>query len=118
MAKRSGSGGWGTTLTGYAATKDNLEETKRLFEQMSSHVVYSDVEYAVYVEFGTSRMPANGALRASVQDTLGNLESLVEDASSAEDISRVIAEDIAEGWRNDVWVDTGRLRDSITVKRA
>lgn len=108
--------GWGIKMNGLDGAKDGLQGLVE-GDLMQSHAVVSDVEYAVYVEFGTSRMPANAALRGSIQDTLNNLDSVIANADSVSDISRLVAEDIADGWRQDVWVDTGRLKRSIHVEK-
>lgn len=107
---------FGLTVQGLDSVNGTLDAMVDLGDEMSGHVVASDVEYAVYVEFGTRYMAANGALRASVTDTLGNLSSIVDDADDANEVTKLVAEDIAEGWREDVWVDTGKLRNSIRVE--
>lgn len=107
--------GWGVKLTGLDATTDGLEQMVEASE-MTTYTVASGVEYSVYVEFGTSTMPANGALRQSTKETMSNLGSVISGADSIGEITQLIAEDIAAGWRKDVWVDTGRLKRSIHVE--
>lgn len=107
---------WGVTLSGVETAEANIEALEDT-SPTAGHVVKSDVEYSVYVEFGTRHMAANGALRASVSETMANLGRVVGDADTVSEITEAIAEDIAEGWRDNVWVDTGRLKNSITVER-
>ena len=107
--------GWGVEIEGLDDTQDGLEAMVESFE-MSSHTVVSNVEYAVYVEFGTSNMPANGALRNAIQETMSNLDMVIGGADDPDEITREIAEAVKAGWRRGVWVDTGRLRDSIHVE--
>lgn len=111
-------GGWGVKLNGYNDVHNALEEMGEMYEDMGTYVVVSDVRYAVYVEFGTSKMAANGALRKSAKATLANIDNVVASVEDPSQITQRVAEDIAEGWRQGVWVDTGRLRNSITVEEA
>lgn len=109
---------WGVTLSGLAGAKSGLQAVADNATEMTTYAVVSDVEYAIYVEFGTSKMPANAALRNAIEESMANLESVASGADSPSDISRLLAEDIANGWRENVWVDTGTLRRSITVEEA
>ena len=105
----------GIEIHGLENTISNLEEYRLKWGEFVGKAVVSDVEYAVYVEFGTYKMDANRGLRDSMEETMNQVDSLAEQADSAEELGDIIAESIAEGWRDKVWVDTGRLRDSITV---
>lgn len=106
-------GKWGVTLTGASEVETTLDVLDNI--RFDGHVVKSGVDYAVYVEFGTKNMDANGALRASTAETMANLDSVIDGADDGNEITEAIAKSIAQGWREGVWVDTGRLRDSITV---
>lgn len=109
--------GWSAELTGMRGVQKALVAYEHKWGSFQRHVVISDVEYAVYVEFGTSNMPANMALRNAVSETLSNLPSMAKKAGSGDELSRMIAESIRDKWKEDVWVDTGRLRDSIHIER-
>lgn len=108
--------GWGVEMEGLDDTQSGLEGMVDGFDGMQSHAVVSDVEYAVYVEFGTRNMPANGALRSAIQEVLSNLETILAGASDPDEMTKNVAEAIKAGWRRDVWVDTGNLRSSIRVE--
>lgn len=138
-------GGWGVEIEGMQDVQSNLEAVAAAYGSMRSHVVASDVEYAVYVEFGTGPhiirpkeggtlafevggetvfakevkhpgTPPNGALRKAVRTALANLDAIVANANTPDEITKELAEFIARNWRQDVWVDTGRLRQSIHVE--
>lgn len=94
---------------------NTLEEMQLQWGEFAGYAVGSDVDYAIYVEYGTYKMPANRAMRNAMRDTMSRVESFAARADSADELGRMIAEDIASRWRSDVWVDTGKLRDSITV---
>lgn len=110
-------GGWGTKMSGMASVEQTLDTVRNDWGEMQAHTVVSDVEYAVYVEYGTSRMPADGSLRDAISSTTSKIDRLAGKANSADELSRLIAEDIAEGYRNGVPVDTGTLKNSIHVEK-
>lgn len=109
---------WDVSFEDEGGVFAQLEDMEEDFTTFEEHTVASNVHYAVYVEFGTKYMRANAGLRESVADTMDNLDSVVGDADSADEISRLIAEDIRDGWKRRVWVDTGRLKRSIHVEEA
>lgn len=109
-------GGWGVEVSGLDDTTSGLESMVEGYGDMQSHTVASGVEYAVYVEFGTKHMPANGALRNAIEETMSNLDTVIAGADDPDQITKNVAESIKAGWRREVWVDTGRLRDSIHVE--
>lgn len=111
------SGGWGIEMNGFGAATAGLEAVAESYGAMETHTVKSDVEYAIYVEFGTRYMPANGALRSAIDAAMANLGSIIGDVDDPDDITKKVAEAIAEDWRRDVWVDTGRLKSSIHVAK-
>lgn len=136
---------WDVELEGLAAVDTMLQEVADEYGAMGTHTVKSGVDYAVYVEFGTSAhvirpngadvlafesggetvfakevkhpgTPPNGALRAAAKEAMANLDTIAASASTPEQITERVAEYIARGWRSGVWVDTGKLRASIHVE--
>lgn len=110
-------GGWGVNINGFDSATDTLESVVEGYGQMGTYTVKTDVHYAIYVEFGTVHMPANGAMRAAIDEVMNNLGTVIGDATGPEEITKNVAEAIQAGWRRDVWVDTGNLRDSIHVAK-
>jgi hypothetical protein len=110
-------GGWGVEVEGLDDQQDDLEAMVDAYGEMGSYTVISGVEYAVYVEFGTRYMEANGALRNAVSEVMANLDTVLAGTTDPEQMTKNVAEAIMAGWKRDVWVDTGRLRRSIHLER-
>lgn len=131
--------------SGLDAVQTQLDNLSAQFSVMKNRAVVSDVPYAVYVEFGTGPhvirpkddgvlafeaggetvfttvvhhpgTPPNGALRKAVAAAMANLDAIAADADSGDDLMEKIADFIKRGWKQEVWVDTGRLKRSIHVE--
>jgi len=102
------------SLDGFSALNETLDYTGFGTE---SYRVKAGAPYALHVEFGTSRMQAQPFLRPAVEDVVANIDRYVDDADTPEELVEQLAEAIAERARDRAPVDTGRLRDSITVER-
>lgn len=110
--------GWGASITGTRQATSALLAYEKAFGEFQNYTVVSDVEYAVYVEFGTKYMPANAALRNAVSETMAELDSILAGSFASEaDMGRKIAESIRDKWKRDVWVDTGKLQRSIHIEK-
>lgn len=110
-------GGWGMKMSGAASVENRLDMLRDEWGEMQAHTVVADAEHAVYVEYGTVHMPADGSLRDAVSSTVAKIDTLAGRANSADELSRLIAEDIADGYRGSVPVDTGELKSSIHVEK-
>lgn len=103
----------GINVVGMTATLDSLEDMK---PSEAQYRVSASTDYAVYVEFGTKHMPAQPYLRPAVNETMRQADRLAGEADSTDEFVELIAESIAEKARGQAPVDTGRLKNSITVE--
>lgn len=92
-----------------------------LTDQIGGDTVYlvgSNVQYSVYVEFGTSKMQAQPYLRPAVDDVMGRKADTIanESASAAELVTRLALEIEREAAQR-APVDTGTLKASIRAER-
>ncbi|NGM69192.1 hypothetical protein G6M89_09260 [Natronolimnobius sp. AArcel1] len=79
--------------------------------------VGTNVEYAIYVEFGTSRNQAQPFLRPAVEQAVSELDQYAGDADSPEEVVERLALKIEEYAKDNAPVDTGNLRGSIEAQR-
>ena len=109
----SGSQGWGTRLAGLTSAKNGIQAIGDQWIAMDNVAVIATVDYAVYVEYGTSRMSADGSMRDAVRAV--NVQQLANSTGSADELGQAIANDIQQNWASSVPVDTGAYRASIQV---
>lgn len=102
-------------ISGIEATEQMLEESKP--EATAEWRVHADTDYAVYVEFGTSKMEAQPYLRPAARRAMRNIDSLAEDADNVNELVENIAIAIEDEAKERVPVDTGQLRNSINAER-
>ena len=106
------------TLAGYA-------DVYQMFDMAQSAlpdgpvvwVVGTNVYYSVFVEFGTSKMPAQPFFRPAVRMAERNVQSYIQSHESLETAIAAIAYDVEGMAKKKAPVDTGRLKSSITAKR-
>lgn len=79
--------------------------------------VGTNVEYAVYVEFGTSRMEAQPYLRPAAEQAVAELDQIADDVDNADELVEELALKIEEYAKERAPVDTGKLRNSISAKK-
>jgi len=108
-------------MTDLSISIDGVDESKAMLEEAkpdgsATYRVKADTEYAVYVEYGTKHMSAQPYLRPAVNQTMRNAGSYAEDADDLDGFAKSLADAIAERAQDKAPVDTGRLRDSITVE--
>lgn len=100
---------------------DGIESTKAMLEtkkpDTAKYRVTADTEYAVYVEFGTRYMEAQPFMRPAVNQTMRNAGKYAEDANDTDEFVESIAEAIANKAERKAPVDTGRLQNSIEVRK-
>lgn len=102
--------GYADTLAAFDAVKDWAGEAE--------YVVGTNVQYSVYVEFGTSKMAAQPYLRPAVEDVVNRMgDEIAEDAESAEELVKRLALEIERGAKERAPVDTGNLRASIEAEQ-
>jgi phage gpG-like protein len=100
------------TLIGMADVLDALDFDP---QGESTWIVGTDVEYAVYVEFGTSRNRAQPYLRPAVERAVRKLDSL--DVGSPDEVAQKLALEIEREAKAEAPVDTGALRASISAEK-
>lgn len=105
----------GIGLIGLSATQDMLENAKP--DDTATYRVSAETDYAVYVEMGTRNMEAQPYMRPAVNQTMRNAGSYAAQADSNDEFVELLAEAIADKARDKAPVDTGTLRDSITVEK-
>lgn len=103
----------GIALLGYDAMLDSLEAAK---PSEATYRVSASTDYAVHVEFGTKHSPAQPYMRPAVNQVMRNSERYAGGADDTDELVENLAEAIAEKARGKAPVDTGKLRDSITVE--
>lgn len=77
------------------------------------YIVGTGVEYAAYVEFGTSKMQAQPYLEPAVRTVMRNLGRYEEEADDIEELIKILALEIEREAKQGCPVDTGTLRSSI-----
>ena len=107
----------GLEILGTAATLEALEDLKD-FAGNAEYVVGTNVEYAVYVEFGTSKMQAQPYLRPAAERVMQQeADAIAADAENTEEVVKRIALAIERHAKEEVPVDTGNLRGSIEAEK-
>lgn len=102
----------GVGIFGISETMEMLEDAK---PEEATYRVSAETDYAVYVEFGTKSQEAQPYMRRATNQTMREAGKHMEDAEDVDEFVSNLAEAIAERARDNAPVDTGTLRDSITV---
>lgn len=79
-------------------------------------VVGSPVEYSVYQEFGTSRMPAQPHFRPAIESTEAQMARFATQASGLDEFIKLTALHLEGEAKSRAPVDTGKLRASYTAQ--
>ncbi|MWG34824.1 hypothetical protein [Halomarina oriensis] len=113
----------GAEMTGVLSLIETLDDIKdRWGVGTVSWEIGTNVEYAVYVAFGTSRMAARPYLRPALEEAARKLDVFAAQANSLEALVRDIAlyvEKRAKGILTEKdAVDTGNLRGSVEARPA
>lgn len=106
-----------TRLMGVAGLNRTFDALRMKYSGRVEWVVGTNVEYSVYVEFGTYKMAAQPYLRPAVERVSRNLATYFKTARSLSDAIRNIALDIERTAKQLCPVDTGNLRASIRAVR-
>lgn len=103
-------------LSGFDRTQDSLNELQD-FSESATVVISADTEYAVFVEFGTINQEAQPFIRPAVRQVFRNpMQYLDNTVETVSEVIEQLAEAIVERARSKVPVDTGELRNAITVE--
>lgn len=107
----------GMELAGYADVIEDFEDLKEQYATETVYVVGTNVEYAAYVEFGTSQMEAQPYLFPAARKVASNPGRYFEDPESTEEFVQLLALAIEREAKERAPVDTGRLRASIEASK-
>ena len=104
----------GITMLGFDGVMDALDYDGFGTKE---YRVGTDVEYAVYVEFGTASNEAQPYLRPAVEQALSEMDRVADRADSPEELVEELALRVEELAKKRAPVDTGTLRNSIEAQR-
>jgi len=118
---------WGLSISGLATTKAALEALKFDVDDETAYIVGPTVNYAVFVDRGTSKMEARPFVRPAAERVQANLETEVGrfldgdlNDSSMDAITRAAALAVQREMQRIITqkgaVDTGTLRSSISIQ--
>lgn len=106
-------------MTGVSALTVSLDEiADRWGTSEEAYYVSTNTDYAVHVEFGTSRAQAQPYMRPAAEHAKRNLGKWSKEASSLRGLLARIVLEIEAYAKDVVPVDTGALRASIRAHRA
>jgi hypothetical protein len=118
---------WGLSISGLATTKAALEALKFDVDDETAYIVGPTVNYAVFVDRGTSKMEARPFVRPAAERVQANLETEVGrfldgdlNDSSMDAITRAAALAVQREMQRIITqkgaVDTGTLRSSVNIQ--
>ncbi|ELZ00767.1 HK97-gp10 family putative phage morphogenesis protein [Natrialba asiatica] len=104
----------GISISGFDGLLDSLDYRTSGTVQ---YTVRAGVDYAIYVEYGTSKMQAQPFLRPAVEEAVRDLDRIIGSDLDPDTIADTLANEIADNAQSRAPVDTGALRDSIEVEK-
>lgn len=105
-------------LVGVSSLIESIDDIQERWLGSVTYTVGTNVEYALYVEYGTSRMAAQPYLRPAAAHVRRNLDRWAEAANSIEALVERAAQELEAYAKGVVPVDTGTLRASIAARRS
>lgn len=109
--------GFGAHVLGVGELTRELTESIDRLDGEAVWVVGTNVEYAAYVEFGTSRMKAQPYLLPAARRVARTPSRHVNDYASLDGFIKQVALAIEREAKDNAPVDTGNLQGSITAER-
>lgn len=123
MATKVGTmtGGWGMQAIGIGAVMDLFSDIEADWAGSSVWLAGTEVHYAIFLEFGTSRMPAYPFARPAVDRVMQTqADGIADSADSIEELVKEIAQAIRDEMSNIIQekdlIDTGKLFRSIHAR--
>lgn len=104
----------GISMLGFDGVMDALDYDSFGSEE---YRVGTNVEYAIFVEYGTSRNQAQPYLRPAVEEVLSDIDQIANRVDSPEELVERLALEIEAVAKKNAPVDSGNLRGSITAER-
>lgn len=106
-------GNWGANLIGFGQAMDVMKDLKNVVVS-DTWIVGTSVEYAAYVEFGTSKMKAQPYLRPAVREVFTqDFSRLADQAENTNELVKLLALEVERKAKKKAPVDTGNLMGSI-----
>lgn len=113
--------GWGVQLLGLGNILAAFDSLELAIEGDTIYVTGTNVEYAVYQEFGTSAIAARPAMRKAIATVGRNLGSVASDASSEEEAVKLVALELEREWKQNIVdmdiIDTGNYLNSVRAEK-
>ena len=107
----------GMSISGVLNVTEMFDGAVEMYTDSSVFVVGTNVEYSVYVEFGTSKMEAQPYLRPAIEAAVRDADRLFETSGDIEEFKRKLALTIEAEAKNRVPVKTTNLKGSIEAER-
>lgn len=105
--------GWGGNLVGFSQAIDVMNDLKN-YVVTDTWIVGTSIEYAAYVEFGTSKMAAQPYLRPAVREVFAqDFARLSAKANDSNELVKLLALEVERKAKQKAPVDTGNLMNSI-----
>jgi hypothetical protein len=104
-------------LTGIESFQAEIEDTAAEWEGGRGYRVFSNVEYAVYQEYGTRYQSGTPHVRPGADKTRAQLGRLAVSADSLDEFLRKAALTLEGEIKQAAPVDTGTLRSSYQTER-
>ncbi len=123
MATKIGTmtGGWGMQMIGFNAIMDLFDDIEANWAGSSVWLAGTEVHYAVFLEFGTSKMPAYPFARPAVDRVMQTqADGIADSADSIEelvsDLAQAISDEMSSVIQEKDLIDTGKLLRSIHAR--
>lgn len=110
--------GMGFLINAFEDLRMEVDTDQRTLWVVRAGDVSKGVDYATFVENGTSRMEAQPFFGPAIRETVREWDSVVGDRTDPDDIAEIIALEIERKAKAKVPVDTGSLHDTIRAERA
>lgn len=109
----------GMSVSGVAGVMSAFDELWTFAEELRDtvYIVGTNVEYAVHVEFGTSRMQAQPYLFPAARRVIRSPEKHIGTPEDGDELVRQLALAIEREASDDAPVDTGNLKASIRAEK-
>jgi len=108
---------WGVRLLGFSNVLQGLKDIQVRLDDDAVYVVGSNVEYAIFVEMGTSRMEAQPYLFPAAREAERSIQRIAGDARGVEEAVKKVALFIERRASENAPVDTGNLQASIRTEK-
>ena len=110
---------WGMTMVGMAATTRYLKKMAPAIPD--TWMIGPNTDYDVYIEYGTSRMPARACVKTGAERAMAKMEELVSKAKDFNDFLRLLAFSVEAEIKKVIqeWnvIDVGNYWRSVTAEK-